>query len=373
MEFPFAYGQIVTGSQFIDRKKELSRLKTNINHGIHTVLISPRGWGKSTLMNNLAKKLSKDKNLKFVFIDLLGQADELDFFREYSKEVLKTAISGLENPEILEKKSLRSLQQSITIENVTTGEFNISMEWEDLEKNYDRILDLPEKLAKKKRKYIICIKEFQRIEKFKNNVKLQSWLKSVWQHHKHVIYLLCGSSRAIMEKIFLSQSNPFFNFAEIMYLSKIKKKYFSEYIISTFEKSGKIIPKDRADKMIDMAGKVPYFVQQLAQLVWMRSSEMVIESDIQSAVKEIVSQNGIWYLREVERMTPPQFNYLKAVVNKEQNLSGQEVLKKYRLGSSANVAKIKKVMEEREILDYRRQYPEFIDPFFRLWIEKNNR
>jgi hypothetical protein len=373
MEFPFVFGRIVTGSQFIDRKKELAKLKTNIDHGIHTVLISPRRWGKSSLVKYLSKKLSKNKNLKFVFIDLFRQADELEFYEEYSQTVLKEVSTKLEDLGNLVQKFFKTIQPGITIGNVGSGEFNVTLQWEDMEKNYDEILDLPEKLAKKrKQKFIICIDEFQNMEKFKNPGLFQSRLRSVWQHHTHVVYILYGSKRPIMDKIFNDQNNPFYRFAENMYLPKIKKKHFSRYIISTFEKSGKTIPKDRAVKIIDLAEKNPYFVQQLARYVWMKSSEMVVESDLQEAVDEIMLQNAIWYLREVERMTPPQFNYLKAVVNKEQNLSGQEVLKKYKLGSSANVAKIKKVMEEREILDYWNPYPEFMDHFFKEWIKKKN-
>jgi hypothetical protein len=34
MEFPFVFGKVVTGPQFINRKKELAKLKANIDHGI---------------------------------------------------------------------------------------------------------------------------------------------------------------------------------------------------------------------------------------------------------------------------------------------------------------------------------------------------
>ena len=373
MEFPFSFGRIVTGSQFVNRKKELAILKANIDHNIHTVLISPRRWGKTSLIKYLSKKLSKDKNLKFVFIDLFTQSDELEFYEEYSRAVLKVASSKLDEPGNHVQKFFKSIQPSITIGTVASGEFNVALQWEDIEKNYDEILDLPEKLAKKrKQKFIICIDEFQCMEKFKDPGLFLSRLRSIWLHHTQVVYILYGSKRHIMDKIFNSQNNPFYRFAEIMYLPKIKKKHFSQYIISTFKKSGKTIPKDRTIKIIELAERNPYFVQQLARYVWIKSSEMVVETDLQEAVDEIMLQNAAWYIREVERMTPPQFNYLKAVANKEQNLSGQEVLKKYKLGSSANVAKIKKVMEEREILDYWNPYPEFNDPFFMQWIKKQN-
>jgi AAA+ ATPase superfamily predicted ATPase len=371
MDFPFVFGKIVSGSQFVNRKEEIEKLKANIDHGIHTVLISPRRWGKSSLIKHLSKNLSDDKQVKFVFIDFFCFSDEVEFYEAYSTSVLKAVSSKLSDLGNITKKFFKSLQPNISIGNVASGEFKISLQWEDLEKNFDEILDLPEKLAKKRdEKFVICIDEFQSLDKFKNPDLFQSRLRSIWQHHSHVVYILYGSKRHMMNKIFNSQNNPFFRFGELMYLQKIKKKHFNKYIMSTFEKSGKVIPKDRANKIIELADKNPYFIQQLSRYVWIKSAELVVDADIKSAVDEIMLQNAVWYIREAERMTPPQFNYLKAVMQGENKLSGQEVIRKYKLGSSANIAKIKKVMEEREILDYWNPYPEFNDPFFKLWIKK---
>ena len=69
MDFPFTFGRIVTGSQFINRKEEIEKLRANIDHGNHTILISPRRWGKSSLVKHLSKKFSKEKHIKFIFLD----------------------------------------------------------------------------------------------------------------------------------------------------------------------------------------------------------------------------------------------------------------------------------------------------------------
>jgi AAA+ ATPase superfamily predicted ATPase len=371
MDFPFTYGKIVSGSQFVNRKEEIAILKNNIDHGIHTVLISPRRWGKSSLVKQASKKFSKHKELKFVFIDFFRLTDEVEFYEAFSTAILRATSSKLTDLGNVAKKFFKSLQPNISIGNVASGEFNISLQWEDVEKNYDEVLNLPEKLAKKRNeKMVICIDEFQSMEKFKDPDLFQSRLRSVWQHHSHVVYILYGSKRHMMNKIFNSQNNPFFRFGELMFLQKIKKKHFCKFIIATFEKSGKVIPKNRANRIIELADKNPYFIQQLSRQVWIKSGELVIDTDITSSVEDIILQNTVWYIREVERMTPPQFSYLKAVMNGEPQLSGQEVIRKYKLGSSANVAKIKRVMEEREILDFWNPYPEFIDPFFKLWIRK---
>lgn len=373
MEFPFTFGKVVTGSQFINRKKELAQLISNIDQGINTVLISPRRWGKSSLIKYLSKKMSKNKQLNFILIDLFRFSDELEFYEGCIKAFLQAGSSKSSDQENLIRKSFKSLQPGISIADEASGELDVSLQRTDIERHFEEVLNLPEKLGKKRnQKFVICIDEFQSFEKFKNPILFQSRLRSVWQHHSHVVYILIGSKRHMMDRVFNSKSHPFFRFGEIMYLQKIKKKHFCRYIISTFERSGKTIPKERANMIISLAERNPYFVQQLSRYVWKKSTELVIDSDIKESLEDIIMHNAVWYLREVERMTPSQFNYLKAVVNEEKNLSGQDVIRKYKLGSSANVAKIKKVMEDREILDFWDLYPEFNDPFFKLWIRKQS-
>jgi AAA+ ATPase superfamily predicted ATPase len=373
MEFPFTFGKVVTGSQFINRKKELAQLRSNIDQGINTVLISPRRWGKSSLIKYLSKKMSKNKQLNFILIDLFRFSDELEFYEGYIKAFLQTGSAKSSDQGNLIRKSFKSLQPGISIADEASGELDVSLQWTDIERHFEEVLNLPEKLGKKRnQKFVICIDEFQSFEKFKNPILFQSRLRSIWQHHSHVVYILIGSKRHMMDRVFNSKSYPFFRFGEIMYLQKIKKKHFCRYIISTFERSGKTIPKERANMIISLAERNPYFVQQLSRYVWKKSTELVIDSDIKESLEDIIMHNAVWYLREVERMTPSQFNYLKAVVNEEKNLSGQDVIRKYKLGSSANVAKIKKVMEDREILDFWDLYPEFNDPFFKLWIRNQS-
>ncbi len=373
MKFPFTFGKVVTGSQFINRKKELAQLRSNIDQGINTVLISPRRWGKSSLIKYLSKKMSKNKQLNFILIDLFRFSDELEFYEGCIKAVLQAGSAKSSDQENLIRKSFKSLQPGISIADEVSGELDVSLQWTDIERHFEEVLNLPEKLGKKRnQKFVICIDEFQSFEKFKNPILFQSRLRSVWQHHSHVVYILVGSKRHMMDRVFNSKSHPFYRFGEIMYLQKIKKKHFCRYIISTFERSGKTIPKERANMIISLSERNPYFVQQLSRYVWEKSTELVIDSDIKESLEDIIMHHAVWYLREVERMTPSQFNYLKAVVNEEKNLSGQDVIRKYKLGSSANVAKIKKVMEDREILDFRDLYPEFNDPFFKLWIRKQS-
>lgn len=46
MEKPFVFGVATSGENFTDREKETERLLLNFTHGVNTILISPRRWGK---------------------------------------------------------------------------------------------------------------------------------------------------------------------------------------------------------------------------------------------------------------------------------------------------------------------------------------
>ena len=41
---PFIFGVATSGDNFTDREKETERLLLNFQHGVNTVLISPRRW-----------------------------------------------------------------------------------------------------------------------------------------------------------------------------------------------------------------------------------------------------------------------------------------------------------------------------------------
>lgn len=53
-ENPFVFGKATEGMFFTDRAEDVRRLTANLTHGINTILISPRRWGKTSLLEQLA-------------------------------------------------------------------------------------------------------------------------------------------------------------------------------------------------------------------------------------------------------------------------------------------------------------------------------
>jgi uncharacterized protein len=75
---------------------------------------------------------------------------------------------------------------------------------------------------------------------------------------------------------------------------------------------------------------------------------------------------------ETEMLSETQLNLLKAVASGiKEGYSNPEILTKYRLGTSANISKQKKVLYEKELIDIRGIRLEFLDPAYELWFRKN--
>ncbi len=53
MSSAFRHGKIVTGDHFIDRNVDIQRAQNNIRAGINTIFVSPRRWGKSSLIKQV--------------------------------------------------------------------------------------------------------------------------------------------------------------------------------------------------------------------------------------------------------------------------------------------------------------------------------
>lgn len=66
MQNPFVFGKAAEGVHFTDRKQDALRLSANLSHGINTVLISPRRWGKTSLVKKVIEDVSSDE-IKVVF------------------------------------------------------------------------------------------------------------------------------------------------------------------------------------------------------------------------------------------------------------------------------------------------------------------
>lgn len=372
METPFSFGKIVEYPDFTDREKETVWLKEQIMAKNNCMIISPRRWGKSSLVQHAAGKIKKHHSEKiFCFIDLYNIRSEQEFYEAFSKEILKATAGSFEEIVKNTKSFFKQILPKISFSPDPSIDIQLSFDWEELKKNPSEILNLPETIGKSKKKdIIVCLDEFQNISFFDTPLAFQKRLRSHWQKHRNTVYCLYGSKRHLLMDFFTKPSMPFYKFGDILFLEKIPETYWIPFITSRFDSSGKKITEKQSATIATLMENHPYFVQQLAQAVWLRTSKKCDDALIDNTLNELLDQYTILYQKEVEQLTNPQLNFLKALCDNVVQLSSSKTIKKYRLGTSANIPRIKTALENKELIDIVGRQINFNDPLFELWLKR---
>ncbi|MBO9700414.1 MAG: ATP-binding protein [Sporocytophaga sp.] len=370
---PFAYGNTVSSTAFTNRENEVKRLKDNLLNGINTTIISPRRWGKSSLVEKVVSEIRKDypKEYRAVVIDLFTLGSQEEFLETYAREVIKASSGKWQEWISYGKELFKKLIPKITMGLDPENDFSLSFDWKDLRKHGEEILNLPETIGQKKGiKWIICLDEFQNISGYNDYENFEKKLRAVWQRQKNVAYCLFGSKRHMMSDIFNNPSKPFYRFGDIMLLPKIEESRWVDFITTKFTETNKIISKEDARFISVLMKNHSWYVQQLAHYTWNSAVPIATRVNIENALLELIQANTPFYQKEVESVSATQLNLLKAIAKGETQLTSAQVMNMYQLGTPRNVSKNKVILLNADIVHEINNTYEFLDPAFELWFRK---
>ncbi|WP_211236705.1 AAA family ATPase [Sporocytophaga myxococcoides] len=370
---PFAYGNTVSSTAFTNRENEVKRLKDNLLNGINTTIISPRRWGKSSLVEKVVSEIRKDypKEYRAVVIDLFTLGSQEEFLETYAREVIKASSGKWQEWIGYGKELFKKLIPKITMGLDPENDFSLSFDWKDLRKHSEEILNLPETIGQKKGiKWIICLDEFQNISGYNDYENFEKKLRAVWQRQKNVAYCLFGSKRHMMSDIFNNPSKPFYRFGDIMLLPKIEESRWVDFITTKFAETNKIITKEDARFISVLMKNHSWYVQQLAHYTWNSAVPVATRANIENALLELIQANTPFYQKEVETVSATQLNLLKAIAKGEAQFTSTQVMNMYQLGTPRNVSKNKVILLNADIVHEINNTYEFLDPAFELWFRK---
>ena len=368
---PFVFGKAAEGAYFTDRAEDAKRLHANLTHGINTILISPRRWGKTSLVKKVIADINRP-DIKPVFIDIFQCKSEYEFYHAFASAVIKQTSSRLDEWVETAKTFLSNISPKFSFGSDPMNDFSLSFEWNPKDDTETDILQLPEKIAQKKDVHlVICLDEFQQIADFSDTLKFQKKLRSVWQHQQNVTYCMFGSKKHLMENIFNDKANPFYKFGDMMFLKKIPTEEWVPFICAKFQETGKIISPELASKICEATENLSSYVQHLAWVVWYKTDKVVTNKDVTAAIDDLLEQNKVFFQREVEQLSELQLNFLRALANGvTTGFSRKDVIKKYRLESSANVQSVKKALLKKDLINVDGQEISFNDSLFKQWLKR---
>ena len=352
MENPFKYGAIVEAGFFTDRIEEVAYISHFVNSANHLILISPRRFGKSSVV----AKAIKQSGRKSITVNLQQVTSVADLSAKLLREFFK--VHPMERVKHL-ITHFRAIPTVTT--NLVTGLMEVSFQpgvnpltlLED-------VMELIEKAHTEQDRIIVVLDEFQDILDIAPHLDKQ--LRSIMQTQKNINYILLGSQESMMTEIFERKKSPFYHFGELMRLGKLPRKEFHQYLSERLKSCFAERYDELANQILDYTGCHPYYSQQLASNVWFIGTLQPEKEDpLLTAIDNIVTSHGLDY----ERMWM-NFNRTNKWIL--QHLANEKALQTGEYPTSTIYSALKRLQKEGYVI-YSNRY-EIEDPFFREWIIK---
>lgn len=369
----FIYGKAVSEDNFIGREEESRHLAENFRGGINTILISPRRWGKTSLVNHVCRQLSSSE-LLIVKLDIFGCKSEYEFYNLLASSVLQQTASRTELWLDEAKDFLLRLTPKISLSPDPNQEYRVSLGITPKTHTYQEVLSLPETIAQRKGKHVVvCIDEFQQVGEWPDSRFIQGRLRSVWQQQEHVTYCLYGSKQHLMSSIFASKSMPFYQFGDIVWLKRMPTETWVPYIIKQFNAVGKTISEVLATKICAIVDCYSSYVQQLARFLVLQVPDggQATEAMLEVAVGRLLEANEMLFMQQIEPLSAYQLNFLKAIAaGNHDGFTDRETRSNYDLGSPSNIVRLKDALIDKDLIYSEMKKIYITDPVLQLWIQR---
>ena len=394
---PFVYGEVVPPGAFVDRVAELDRLVADLADAQKVFLISPRRYGKSSLVRRALAAMSRRGALTVdvtvssfssyvAFLEgytraLLATETRWDRARRWVQEAIRSARVEIRYPDGPSaaarglagagrdphaRLQSRNFGPTVSFPNVRSER--------DISQLAQEVFALPARLADvRRRSVIVALDEFQAIGGFDGG-SVEHAMRAAVQQQRTVGYVFAGSEPSLMERM-LGPKRPFYKAGPVMRLDKIPADVFAAFIDSRFRRSG-VAPEPRLGlAIVELAGNLPYDVQRLAHETWDDVRAMgrrrATLDDLHRTLRRLIAEQETLFEALWQRLTLSQRATLRAVVLQDgRELLSEGVRTRHRLGGPSTVqASLGALMRDDFVSRVHDKYV-VVDSLLREWIAR---
>jgi uncharacterized protein len=374
---PFVYGEVVPGEAFVDREVELGRLIADLADCQKVFLISPRRYGKSSLIHQALAALSRRAALT-AEVTVSSYSSYLAFLEGYTRALaslesrwdrarqwLVDAITST-RPEVRLEPKESGARFSVAFPAVTTSR--------DVNRLAVEVFALPGRIAAdRKRPVIVALDEFQAVGAF-NGGSVEHALRAAAQHQRQVGYVFAGSEPSLMERM-IGPRRPFYKAGPVMRLQKIPPDIFSAFIEARFAKTGLRPEAGLGMAIVELAGNLPYDVQRLAHETWddvrAAARKTVSLEDLHATLARLLAEQDTMFEAVWQRLTLAQRAGLRAVVLQDgRELLAANTRSRHRLGGASTVQASLTALVKHDLVIKEGQQYVVVDSLLREWVAR---
>lgn len=378
MENPFRYGAIVSGEYFVGREREQTELAIDMSSGQNVVLVSPRRYGKTSLILTITQRL-RSRGVLVAYLDLISTPSKARLADGLATALYRDLVGfkGRALHRIADFFTRRSLQPKFGTgpDGTPTVELGLSTRAPDVDSALTRLLEIPGQVAREsKERVAVVLDEFQEARLI--DEQLPALLRSVWQMQPDVSHVFLGSQRHMMERLFTSKVEPMYRMAKPMTLGPIGHDEFATFIRNRFAVTGVGITEDAVARILEITACHPHDTQELSYFAWnwgYIERATVTPQVVGAALSQVVQAESARYTEAWMGLTKTQRLILSALAASvgTKEIYSESYRQQYGLGVHSTVQSSLRGLRERDLVavvppgEYR-----IPDPFLRAWLTR---
>jgi uncharacterized protein len=378
MENPFVYGEVVPAAAFVDREEELKRLGADLLAGQKVFLISPRRYGKSSLVRR-ALTCAERAGCLTVDVTVSSYSSYLAFLEGYARAVLSAETRWSRAVGWL-REAIGVTRPEIRVDADRDGSAGIAVAFpavrsaRDVARLAPEVFALPAKLADARRqRVVVALDEFQAIGGF-NGGSVEEALRAAVQHQRQVGYVFSGSEPTLMEAM-LKPRRPFYKAGPVMRLEKIPPEPFAAFIEQRFQKTGMKAEAGLGHAVLEVSGHLPYDVQRLAHELWDDARadglKRVGLDQLHATLRRLLAEHEVFFEATWQRLTLAQRAVLRALVLEDgRTLMSGDVRTRHRLGGASSVQAALGALQRHDVIAREADRYVVVDSLMREWIAR---
>lgn len=359
---------VAEGKYFCNREAETQQLQRNIQNCTHTVLISPRRYGKTSLAYRAIKK-SKLPNAR---TDL--------YMTTSAEDIEKAIIAGVNNllseisnnAEILlglVKGYIKLLKPSFE---ASGSGFKFKLETTAKTTSAANICEalqvLEGVLRKKSMHGVLLIDEFQEVERIAPDQGIEGAIRHVAQETKHFTIIFSGSHRHLLKSMFNDKNKPLYRLCDEISLERINKKEYLPFIEKfARERWDAELTNDVMQKIFDYSECHSYYLNAICEKLFAKET-LPRAIDVDTIWNHLILSKKKDILSEAKDLGITHKKLLVSIAHgMNHELTGHKFLSHAQL-SGSSVIRALEYLEDYDFLEKREDKYYFIDPLLKAVI-----
>lgn len=359
---------LALGEAFCNREQERATLKYNIEKGNHTLIKSPRKYGKTSLVMRVMQEFNMPFGEADLFVTNTAKRAEQQILKTV-KTIISKVCSPLEQGLKVIRDYLSHISPRWTIGTQGIDVVLIPDEGNDSATNImEALMALERLLAQKKTTAVIFIDEIQEIGKLSESKALEGAIRHVAQKTKYLVFVFSGSNRHLLTNMFEDDSRPLYKLCDKIVVERIAKEHYKKHLNKFAQKQWeKSLSEEFFHEIEKLTEWHSYYVNLLCSKLWCFDS-VPTKDRMLKVWEELVQIDRVDIIKALRSLSVGQQKILiEIALGYQSKLTGKEFLQKVNMSGSSVIEGVV-VLEQQDYIEQKKDKYRLIDPLIKSAI-----